>query len=193
MPSLIAQWTKTWAEKRNYPFIFYTQTTSTNDKAKEYFATNKRIHPSLLFITESQTRGRGRRNQQWINSDMMISWSYALEKAPQPVTTTLMCTALYKALKNSWKNCPFNIKEPNDIFIKNKKMAGLLIEAINKGALQQLIIGVGMNIFTHPPSGPFTHLQEHITQKNITERNWMLFLDDWNKQINKQIKFCMEN
>ena len=191
MASVIAQWTKKWAEKRNYPFLFYTQTTSTNDKAKEYF-TNSRKYKSLLFITESQTKGRGRRNQQWINSDMMVSWSYSLKKAPQPVTTTLMCLALYEALNNSWKKCPFEIKKPNDIYIKNRKLAGLLIEAVSKGDLQQLIIGVGMNIFTHPPSGPFTHLQEHITEKKISEEEWFLFLDEWNKQINKKTRLCVK-
>ena len=191
MASVIAQWTKKWAEKRNYPFLFYTQTTSTNDKAKEYF-TNSRKYKSLLFIAESQTKGRGRRNQQWINSDMMVSWSYSLKKAPQPVTTTLMCLALYEALNNSWKKCPFEIKKPNDIYIKNRKLAGLLIEAVSKGDLQQLIIGVGMNIFTHPPSGPFTHLQEHITEKKISEEEWFLFLDEWNKQINKKTRLCVK-
>ena len=191
MTSLIAQWTKKWAEKRDYPFIFYTQTTSTNDKAKEYFNDKKKNTPSL-FITEIQTQGRGRKNRQWINSDMMISWSYTLKKAPQPVTTSLMGLALYKALKKSWKDCPFKIKEPNDIHINNRKIAGLLIEVVNKGTLNQLIIGVGMNVFTHPPSGPFTHLQEHIKHKEVTEKDWSSFLDEWNKQINKKIKFCME-
>ncbi len=190
MPSLIAQWTKKWAEKRNYPFLFYIQTTSTNDKAKEHFTNNKK-YKSLLFIAESQTKGRGRRNQQWINSDMMVSWSYSLKKAPQPVTTTLMCLALYEALNHSWKKCPFEIKKPNDIYISNRKLAGLLIEAISKGDLQQLIIGVGMNIFNHPTPGPFTHLQEHITKK-INEKEWFLFLDEWNKQINKKIRLCIK-
>ena len=123
---------------------------------------------------------------------MMVSWSYSLKKAPQPVTTTLMCLALYEALNNSWKKCPFEIKKPNDIYIKNRKLAGLFIEAINKGFLQQLIIGVGMNVFTHPPSGPFTHLQEHITKKKINEEEWFLFLDEWNKQINKKIRLCVK-
>ena len=191
MSSLIAQWTKKWAEKTNHPFLFYTQTTSTSDKAKEYF-TNNGKYKSLLFIAESQTKGRGRRNRQWINSDMMISWSYSLKKAPQPITTTLMCRALYEALNHSWKQCPFEIKNPNDICINNRKLAGLLIEAISKGDLQQLIIGVGMNIFSHPSSGSYTHLQEHITQKKINKEEWFLFLDEWNKQINKKIKSCMK-
>jgi len=188
MTSPIAQWTKRWAEKKNYPFIFYTQTTSTNDKAKEYSHDIKKRQP-FLFITEFQTKGRGRRGRQWLNSDMMVSWSYTLAKAPQPVTTDLMGLALYTALKNSWKNCPFKIKKPNDIHIKNKKAAGLLIEVVNKGLSHQLIIGAGMNIFTHPSPGSFTHLQEHIKQ-NITGIQWIAFLNKWDRQIKEKIPLC---
>ncbi len=187
--TLIAQWTKKWAKKTDLPFVFYHQTTSTNDKAKEHSINSQQYTP-LLFIAEFQTKGRGRKNRQWINSDMMVSWSYSLKKAPQPVTVDLMGQALHTALKNSWEECPFTIKKPNDIYIKNKKIAGLLIEVVNKGPVHTLIIGAGMNIFTHPPSGSFTHLQEHIQKTKITEKYWSDFLNEWHSQINKKIMFC---
>ena len=187
--NLIVQWTKNWAKKRNYPFLSYNQITSTNDKAKEY-CINKQEYKKLLFITESQTKGRGRRNKKWINSDMMISWSYILNKAPQPITTKLMGIALHTALKSTWRGCPFKIKQPNDIYVNNKKMAGLLIEATNQGSLHQLIIGVGMNVFSHPSCDSFTHLQKHI--KEVNEKNWFSFFDKWNEEIKKTIPACME-
>ena len=196
----IASWTKKWAKKQQtLNSIFYKQTTSTNDKAKEYLfgktkntinqleyfyssKTKTEYFKPLLFIAASQTKGRGRRSRHWLNSDMMISWSYIVKQAPQPVITGLMGEILYETLKSLWQDCSFKIKKPNDIYIKNKKLAGLLIEVVNKGALHQLIIGVGMNVLSHPLSGPFTHLQEHIQQK-ITEKKWNLFLDEWYKQI----------
>ena len=188
--SLVARWTRKWAEERNQPFLFHTQTTSTNDEAKEYLFDEKK-YKNFLFIAESQTRGRGRKNRKWINSDMMISWSYSLKKAPQPITVDLMGQVLCTALSKSWPDCPFTIKKPNDIYIEDKKLAGLLVEVVNKGNLHQLVIGVGMNVFTHPPSHLFTHLQEHVTKENITEKKWMLFLDEWYKNINAQVKMCV--
>ncbi len=200
----IASWTKKWAKKQqNLNSFFYKKTTSTNDKAKEYlfgktkntinqleyscsFNTKTEYFKPLLFIAESQTKGRGRRSRHWLNSDMMISWSYIVKQAPQPVITGLMGEDLYKALKHSWEDCPFKIKKPNDIYIKNKKLAGLLVEVVNKGVLHQLVIGVGMNVFSHPSSCPFTHLQENI-QKEITEKEWNLFLDEWHKQIHSSL------
>ena len=184
---LIARWIKNWAENRNHPFISYTKTTSTNDQAKEY-CTDKQEHKQLLFITELQTKGRGRRNKKWMNSDMMISWSYILDKAPQPVTTKLMGIALHTSLKSIWKECSFKIKQPNDIHVNNKKMAGILIEATNQGSLHQLIIGAGMNVFTHPDGGLFTHLKEHT--KEVNEKKWFSFFDKWREEIKKTIPAC---
>ena len=227
--SLIAQWTKKWAKNNHQPFVFYTQTSSTNTLAKEHAintinhaphyntqtssntntlkkhlinTTNHTPHfaninygqpNSFLFIAESQTKGRGRKKRKWLNSDMMVSWSYPLKKAPQPKTVDLMGKALCKALKNSWKNCPFTIKKPNDIYIKNKKVAGLLIEVVNKGPTHTLIIGTGLNVFSHPPSSPFTHLQEHIQETKITEKKWSEFLNKWREQIHAQIPLCVKS
>ena len=188
--SIVANWTRKWAEERNQPFLFHTQTTSTNDEAKEYLFDEKK-YKNFLFITESQTRGRGRKNRKWINSDMMVSWSYSLKKAPQPITVDLMGQALCTALSKSWPDCSFKIKKPNDIYIEDKKLAGLLIEVVNKGKLHQLVIGVGMNVFTHPSSSLFTHLQEHVKKAKITEKKWMLFMDEWYKTINKQVIKCI--
>ena len=205
----IAAWTRKWAAKQNLNYIFYKKTTSTNDKAKEHllsktkhtinalkqfpsptvqirktdFPQNKtlKLPNPFLFIAESQTSGRGRRNRHWLNSDMMISWSYIVKQAPEPIMTSLMGEVLYRALKNLWEEGPFKIKNPNDIYANNKKLAGLLVEVVNKGPLYQLVIGVGMNVFSHPASHLFTHLQEHI-QKKITEKKWHLFLDEWHKK-----------
>ena len=185
--TLVAQWIKNWAKNRNYPFISYTKTTSTNDKAKEY-CTDEQEHKQILFITELQTKGRGRRNKKWINSDMMISWSYILDKAPQPVTTKLMGIALHTALKSTWKECLFKIKQPNDIYVNNKKMAGILIEATNQGTLHQLIIGAGINVFTNPGDNLFTHLKKHT--KEVNEKKWFSFFDKWNTEIKNTIPSC---
>ncbi|MDE0517996.1 MAG: biotin--[acetyl-CoA-carboxylase] ligase [Bdellovibrionales bacterium] len=188
--SVVASWTRKWAEKRKQPFLFYTQTSSTNDRAKEHLFENKK-YKNFLFIAEFQTKGRGRENRKWINSDMMTSWSYSLNQAPQPITVDLMGRALCEALSRSWPGCPFRMKKPNDIYIKNKKVAGLLVEVVNKGSLHQLIIGLGMNVLTHPPSPCFTDLQEYMAKESITEKKWVLFLDEWYKNMSAQVKKCM--
>ena len=183
----IALWTKQWAKEKNQEYVFYSQTSSTNDKAKEY-PFNKQKKQPILFIAGIQTGGRGRRNKKWLHSDMMVSWSYLLTRAPQPVTTKLMGQALAQSLKKTWPNCPFKIKEPNDIYIKGKKSAGLLIEVVNKGPFHRLVVGTGLNVFSHPAS--FTHLREHIP--SLTKKQWARFLDEWRAQIEQKIALCLK-
>ena len=189
MEDNIALWTKKWAESYPYPFLFFQQTTSTNDKAKEQVFSDK-SPPHRLFIAESQTKGRGQGHKTWCQSDMMLSWSWTLKKAPQPKTTKLMGIALHSALKCVWPSVDFNIKKPNDIYVNGKKMAGLLVEVVNQGPLHELIIGAGMNVLTHPLSGPWTHLAAYIQKANMTQRHWFLFLNEWLKQIEQVIPHC---
>ena len=159
--SLIAQWTKAWAEHRDQAYIFYSETSSTNDLAKQSSFKKEKI-----FIAERQTKGRGRGDRKWINSDLMITWGFVLKQAPQPVTVHLMAEALCIALKTvfSPKEGTFIIKKPNDIFIQNKKMAGLLIEVVNKGCLHRLIIGAGMNVFSHPDKDTFSDKASSVSE-----------------------------
>jgi len=179
--SVITSWTKEWAKASHHPFIFYKQTTSTNDEAKKYFNDNNK--KNMLFIAESQTKGRGRRNREWINSDMMITWAYCVTKAPQPITTHLVGLALHTALKNVWKDCPFKIKEPNDIYIDGKKLAGVLVEVVSVDQSHQLIIGIGMNVFTHPSGRDFTHLNQHIKTEDINKDRWGFFLSQLHTKL----------
>ena len=192
MKNNIALWTKEWAKLRPYPFLFYHQITSTNDKAKEKAFSEKAVQ-ARLFIAERQSQGRGRGNKTWMHSDMMLSWSFTLKKAPQPKTTELMGFALHSALERVWGKGTFKIKKPNDIYANGKKMAGLLVEVVNKGPLHELIVGVGMNVWTHPLAGPWTHLAEHIKKPNITQRHWFLFLDEWQSQIEQILPLCTSN
>ena len=185
---IVAEWCKNWAEQKKYPYTFYKSTTSTNDQAKENF--NKQTSPSLL-IAAFQTKGRGRKKKKWINSDMMLSWSYLMNKPPQPVTTEIMGLALLLSLKRSWPNCSFDIKYPNDIYISKKKLAGLLVEVVNKGNKNLLIIGVGMNVLSNPSPFLFTHLQEHVNT-TITEKEWMLFMNEWESQILQKLPLCLQ-
>ena len=189
MKNTIALWTKEWAKDRAYPFLFYPQISSTNDKAKEHAFSSSNIQ-TRLFIAESQTKGRGQGTKTWFQSDMMLSWSWTLKKAPQPITTKLMGEALHSALKSVWKEGGWKIKKPNDIYANGKKMAGLLVEVVNQGAKQELILGVGMNVKTHPPCGPWTHLEEHITPPNVTKQKWHFFLDKWLKLIEQTLPLC---
>ena len=192
----IACWTKAWAKGAYFPFVFYKQISSTNALAKEQAFLKPAGPPPFayyegakLFIAESQTKGRGTKGRTWQNSDMMLSWSFLVQKAPQPNTTKIMGHALLKTLQTIWPKVGFQVKAPNDILIDGKKLAGILVEVVSKGQdKHRLIIGVGMNVFSHPliKGISTTHLSEHID--GIYKNEWACFLNTWLKQIQKSLK-----
>ena len=183
---LIPQWTKYWAADQMIQLVFYRQTTSTNDAAKKSLRTDS----PMIFIAESQTEGRGQKGRTWLDSDLMISWKYQVNKPPQPHTTYLMGKAILKALKNTWPSLSLKMKLPNDIYVRDKKIAGLLIESISENAYQhQMIIGVGLNVFISP-NDQFGYLQACLTQP-VTQSQWINFLSKWQQQIQHNIPFCL--
>ena len=68
------------------------------------------------------------------------------------------------------------MKPPNDLYLGDKKIAGLLVETVSQGSTHRLIVGLGMNILNHPRAiGNATHFA--AGESSITEGEWYRFLD----------------
>mgnify|MGYP001210808476 CR=1 FL=1 len=127
-----------------------TEIDSTNNYAAKQLLTN-RLPEGAVFVTDCQTVGRGQVNNYW-------------ESEPgQNLTFSFVCYPEYlridrqfeisKAVSLGVKNflsryvAGVSIKWPNDIYIGDKKVAGILIEnAIRNGKLSNCIVGIGLNI-----------------------------------------------
>ena len=58
---------------------------------------------------------------------------------------------LLSLLKKKFPKKQFKIKWPNDIYLEEKKLAGILIETnIQKNKIRNLIIGLGINFVSSP-------------------------------------------
>ena len=123
---------------------------------------------------------------------MMLSWSFPFKKAPQPALSEQMGSVLCSSLKSIWPLVNCTLKLPNDIYINNKKLAGLLIEVISKGEQHRLIMGVGMNVFQHPLDTPFTHLMQYVPEKEINKDKWFSFMNHWYLEFKKIIRIYMK-
>ena len=124
--------------------------TSTNDylahlckesKAKEFYT----------VIAESQTKGKGQRGNSWESEAgknltfSTVLYPTALEANKQFCLSMLAALACHEALDNYIDG--FSIKWPNDIYWKDKKIGGILIENELEGKyIVQTIIGIGLNI-----------------------------------------------
>lgn len=126
------------------------ETTSTNNylanlcresKAKEFYT----------VMAESQTKGKGQRGNSWESESgknltfSTVLYPTALEANKQFILSMLAALSCHEALSNYTDG--FSIKWPNDIYWKDKKIGGILIENELEGKyITQSIIGIGLNI-----------------------------------------------
>ncbi|OTG85904.1 biotin--[acetyl-CoA-carboxylase] ligase [Acinetobacter sp. ANC 4558] len=117
-------------------------TTSTNDDVQELALKGVQ---SILICSEKQTKGRGQKQKPWISPPGNIYLSTLLN-VQTPLDGRLSLEIALNILQiPSFKNINLQIKWPNDLYIDNKKLGGILIEPIT---LNQVIVGLGINL--HP-------------------------------------------
>jgi BirA family biotin operon repressor/biotin-[acetyl-CoA-carboxylase] ligase len=120
-------------------------------------------------FAEQQTAGRGRRGRQWqspagVNLYLSVRWCFAAVPPHLPLLSLVTGLAVAEALED----CAIQghgLKWPNDVYYDGKKLGGILLEAV--GSLEQVVIGIGLNVNMLPEAGagidqPWTSLQ-HIT------------------------------
>ncbi|RYZ64404.1 MAG: hypothetical protein EOP05_22100 [Proteobacteria bacterium] len=182
----VASWTKTWALKEGLKVQFEAQTSSTNSLAKD--DSNPVTKPTLesghvseptLYLSEVQTAGRGRGTHTWSGAPgaLFSTWSYALNFPPQPILSPLVGLALYNAASTAFPGVLFNLKAPNDLYIGEKKLAGLLIETVMTGDEVVCAIGLGLNAGHAPQEleAQATGLSDHF-KGELNEAAWTRFL-----------------
>ena len=130
---------------KRFNLHIYDEIDSTNDEAKRI----EGIKDFHIFITEKQTKGRGRHGKKWSSPNsgniyMTISTSQNTSQMnPVSLISGLICKkAIYKLIRNP----SIMLKWPNDILFNDKKIGGILVETeINKENIKT-IIGIGINL-----------------------------------------------
>jgi len=128
----------------------HDEVTSTSDLAR---AAGMAGEPGgLAIFAEAQTCGRGQRSNRWLTPkgrDLMVS---VLLRPSQPMDrwpriTTLAALAICRAIEAVVPLTP-TIKWPNDIYIGNRKVSGLLAEMFAGPGGSFLVLGIGLNVNT---------------------------------------------
>lgn len=145
------------SEKNKYiSIITVDETSSTNDEAKKLALTEK--DKTVLYIAESQTKGRGRMGRSFFSPDgtgiyMSLLLHPDLTAENCPLLTPLCAVAVSEAIEKvvSAEN---KIKWVNDIYIGDRKVAGILTEgAFREGKIDYAVVGIGVNLSL--PEGDF--------------------------------------
>jgi BirA family biotin operon repressor/biotin-[acetyl-CoA-carboxylase] ligase len=126
------------------------EVTSTSDVLRQA-AVNGPAGGRVLFA-EHQTRGRGRRDNAWLASrGMDLTFSVALRpSAPValwPRITTLAALAVCRTIEHELPLSP-KVKWPNDIYLADRKVGGVLAETVADRDGMALILGIGLNVNT---------------------------------------------
>jgi BirA family biotin operon repressor/biotin-[acetyl-CoA-carboxylase] ligase len=102
-----------------------------------------------IIIAEKQTSGKGRLGRKWISPKGGIWFSIILHPKFDISVITLFPIASALALSNAIEktlNIKSEVKWPNDITIKGKKVAGMLVDAsLESNKIENLVLGVGIN------------------------------------------------
>lgn len=104
----------------------------------------------MVVLAEGQTGGRGRRENKWLapaGRDILMS---VLLRPPQrlelwPRITTLAALAICRAVA-SFRGLRPMIKWPNDVYVNDRKVAGILGETFVHGTGPCLVLGMGINV-----------------------------------------------
>ena len=133
-------------------YLYLASTPSTNE-----FLTNvssiSNPNTNYCIYTYNQTEGRGQIGRKWYTgADQNLASSfyfkvYNLDAKDQFLINMMTCLAIYKLIKSYLPNEPVSIKWPNDMYIGDKKLAGILIQNQIKGnKISHTTIGIGVNI-----------------------------------------------
>lgn len=131
-----------------FDIIHIDETDSTNRWLK---SEGRNKEGELVVVADFQTAGRGQGSNSWEsergqNLTFSIGFTPERIKADQQfVLSMAISVALTKTL--SALPHPVSIKWPNDIYVGDRKICGILIEnVLNGNSIRQCIIGIGLNI-----------------------------------------------
>ena len=127
----------------------FQETTSTNDVVDRLARDN--VREGAVVFAESQSKGRGRLGRKWVSPARKGLWFSILLRPllrPQEAMqlTVASATALRRAIQAQTGLEP-EIKWPNDILVRGKKVAGILTEL--HAELDQVIyviLGIGVDV-----------------------------------------------
>jgi BirA family biotin operon repressor/biotin-[acetyl-CoA-carboxylase] ligase len=127
----------------------FQETQSTNDVAEKLARDG--VGEGVVVFAESQTRGRGRLGRKWISPARKGLWFSVLlrpDLRPQAATqlTVAAATALVRAV-HGHTGLHAEIKWPNDILIRGKKVAGVLTElSAELDHIKYIVLGIGVDV-----------------------------------------------
>ena len=154
---------KPFLSEKSQPFAdkiqIYKSLESTNKTAKEMAVTG--AEHGTVIISDCQTMGRGRYSRNFFSPYGGLYMSIILRPEVlrfehQTSVTAFAAVSVCEAIESISQKAP-KIKWVNDIFIDEKKVCGILTEAVTdfeSGGLEWVVLGIGINVYTRTEDFP---------------------------------------
>ena len=140
----------------------------------------------LVCLAEYQTAGKGRRGRSWVspfghNIYLSILWRY--QNGPGAIAGLSMAigVAVVRALRQAGVD-EVGLKWPNDIYWRDRKLAGILIEVSGEsGGPCEAVIGLGLNLYLPQQQAEaieqaWVDLQQIMGDQVMAQRNRLVAL-----------------
>ncbi|HCH39369.1 bifunctional biotin--[acetyl-CoA-carboxylase] ligase/biotin operon repressor BirA [Leclercia sp. M50] len=102
-------------------------------------------------VAEYQQAGRGRRGRKWFSpfgANLYLSMYWRLEQGPAAaIGLSLVIGIVLAEVLQSLGADKVRVKWPNDLYLNDRKLAGILVELTGKtGDAAQIVMGAGINL-----------------------------------------------
>ena len=133
-----------------FQILNFDQVESTNDLAFDLVKQNKAFN-HFIISANSQSKGRGRLDRNWESpiGNLYFSLIVQMENA-EAVTNYSFLTACVIGDVLRLYGIETKYKWPNDIILNQKKLAGILLQFQKINNVNNLVIGVGVNLVSCP-------------------------------------------
>ncbi|MBV4369139.1 bifunctional biotin--[acetyl-CoA-carboxylase] ligase/biotin operon repressor BirA [Erwinia phyllosphaerae] len=126
---------------------------STNQYLLDRMAT---LQSGDACVAEYQQAGRGRRGRQWFSpfgANLYLSMYWRLEQGPLAAMGLSLVIGIVTAeVLQALGATEVKVKWPNDLYLNDRKLAGILVELTGKaGDAANIVIGTGINLAMRSP------------------------------------------
>jgi len=131
------------------PISVLEQTASTNDDARA-LARGGAPHGAVV-LAEAQSAGRGRGTHRWYSPPgasiyASLVWRPRLESSRLAMLALAVGVGVARGVDAHLSVPRARIKWPNDVYVDDRKIAGILVEASLGSGAPLAIVGVGLNV-----------------------------------------------
>ena len=172
-------------EKENL-FYHFKNTPSTMDRARE--SALKGAKNGSVFTAEKQSAGRGRNGRTWVSRQGGLFFSIlerpSLSAADYTLISLIMQIAVVNTITSVCGKTAY-LRWPNDIYINNKKIAGITTEISAEGdVISWLTGGIGVNVNNNAPSIRAVSCAE-VTGRQVSRREILIKILDEIEKVKK--------